>query len=129
MRPLLSIASVALLLALTAGCSGQPAATPAATPVATNRAAGPSTPGAVPAEITTLTVEREVWDCTKCDMVFDRAGMCTMCDVDLVHSRVDYSCPVDQKPVESAGRCPRCPQDATITLTPLTSALVSPGAP
>jgi len=127
--PLTSAASLVLALALAAGCGGEPAATSTPTPVATNRAAAPGTEGAVPAEITTLTTEREVYDCPKCDMVFDRAGMCTMCHVDLVHSRVDYSCAVDQQPVEQAGRCPRCPQDAVVTITPLASNLVAPGQP
>lgn len=130
MRTLLSLtAPLALASALAAGCGGTPAATSTPAPVATNRAAAPGTAGAVPAEITTLTSEREVWDCPKCDMVFDRAGMCTMCAVDLVHSRVDYTCPADQQSVERAGACPRCAQDAQITFTPLAASLVAPGRP
>ncbi len=118
------------LLAVLSGCGAAPPAAEAPpSPVAASRAVAPGSAAHVPVEIPVLSDEREVWDCPKCDMVYDRAGMCTMCDADLVHSRVDYSCPVDSKPVEKAGLCPRCPQAATIAMTPLTAGVLKPGAP
>ena len=104
----------------------QPAMTrSAATPEpAPSTAAVPA--GYEPVEITQLSDQREVWDCPKCGMEFDRAGMCTMCNVELLHTQVDYSCAADGKPVERAGACPRCAVPVVVKKTALTVALDSP---
>ncbi len=122
------IRSLVLVLALVlSGCSAKPkldstAASPPA-PTRESAAAAISTSGPNDiVEIGQLTDQREVWDCPKCGMVFDRAGMCTMCSVELVHTQVDYTCAADGKPVERAGVCPRCAVPVRVSKTVLASA-------
>lgn len=122
------IRSLVFVLALAlAGCSSAPktesrsASTPESAP---STAAAPA--NYEPVLIPALSDQQEVWDCQKCGMEFDRAGMCTMCNVELVHTKVDYSCAADGKPVERAGKCPRCEVPVVIKKTALTAALDSP---
>lgn len=124
----------ALALFALAGCGG---ASPSRTAEA-NAPAGPGTNAAalaaradsaaadVPKLIARLSNETEVFSCPKCFMDYDRAGMCTMCDVVTIRTRIDYTCPADGQPVEHAGHCPRCPMDARIDRTPLTATLNLP---
>ncbi|MEO5989750.1 MAG: hypothetical protein ABIU54_14700 [Candidatus Eisenbacteria bacterium] len=120
---------VFVLVLVVAGCS--PGSKPAS-PAASVPTAEPGVAAVVPAagadmvEFSTLTDQREVWDCPKCGMMFDRAGMCTMCDVDLVRTRIDYSCAADGQPVEHGGKCPRCAVPVVIKKTALVSSLESP---
>lgn len=120
-------ALVFVLALILAGCSSAPqtesrsAAEPEPTP-APAVVAATHEPVLIPA----LSDEREVWDCQKCGMEYDRAGMCAMCNVELVHTKVDYSCAADGKPVERAGKCPRCDVPVVIKKTALTAALESP---
>ena len=96
-----------------AGCQAAPKSTEqaaeshAATPAATD-------PNA-PVLIASLTDQTKVWECPKCGMMFDRAGMCSMDpEVALVETDVNYICPADNKAVEKAGKCPRCPMNARV---------------
>lgn len=124
------IRSLVFVLALVlAGCSSAPRTeSPAASaPSAEANASAVATPaGQDMVEYSTLTDQREVWDCQKCGMMFDRAGMCTMCNVELVRTRVDYSCAADGQPVAKGGACPRCPVPAVVKKTALVSSLESP---
>ena len=105
---------VLLIAALVlAGCQSAPKSTEqaggshATTPAATD-------PNA-PVLIASLTDQTKVWECPKCGMMFDRAGMCSMDpEVALVETNVSYTCPADNKPVEKAGKCPRCPMNARV---------------
>ena len=112
MKPVLLAAIAALVLA---GCSSAPkstdnaAGTQSATPAATEAA-----PDGAPVLIAEFIDQTTVWECPKCGMVFDRAGVCSMEGAQLVEMKVNYVCPADNKPVERAGKCPRCPMNARI---------------
>ena len=67
-----------------------------------------------------VTNQTEIWSCPNCEMDYDGPGQCAMCHVDLVHQKIAYICPADQKPVEHAGACPRCNAHAIIERTALT---------
>jgi predicted RNA-binding Zn-ribbon protein involved in translation (DUF1610 family) len=80
-------------------------------PKSTEQAADPN----APVLIASLTDQTKVWECPKCGMMFDRAGMCSMDpEVALVETNVSYICPADNKPVEKAGKCDRCPMNARV---------------
>ncbi len=124
-----SFVFVFVLVLVLAGCSSTPRTeSPAASaPTPEHNPAAVAVPvGADLVEYSTLTDQREVWDCPKCGMMFDRAGTCTMCNVALVRTRVDYTCAADGKPVEHAGQCPRCAVPVVVKKTALVSALESP---
>ena len=110
MNRLLCTALVALALA---GCQSAPkqnsTETQAAAPSGTD-----ATTAAAPKEIMVLTSETKVWECPKCGMDFDGPGVCSMDQTTLVETNVSYICPADNKPVEHAGKCPRCPTNARI---------------
>ena len=110
MNRLLCTALVALALA---GCQSAPkqnsTETQAAAPSGTD-----ATTAAAPKEIMVLTNETKVWECPKCGMDFDGPGVCSMDQTTLVETNVSYICPADNKPVEHAGKCPRCPTNARI---------------
>lgn len=113
-----------LALACLAGCGG--ATDRGATPPPGERAAQapapvPPDPKTYPKLITELTDQTEVYQCPVCKMVFEGPGICTMKCAELVRTRVAYSCPADGKPVEHAGKCPRCDMDATVTMTAMTN--------
>ena len=98
-----------------AGCQSAPKSTEqaagshATTPAATEASAD------APVLIASLTDQTKVWECPKCGMMFDRAGMCSMDpEVALVETNVNYICPADNKAVEKAGKCPRCPMNARV---------------
>jgi len=116
-----------LVLAL-AGCSSAPKTDShlAVTPDPAIATATATTAGHEPAKIAQLSDQREVWDCPKCGMDFDAAGSCTMCNAELVHTRVDYSCAADGKAVERAGQCPRCTVPVVVKKTALTASLEAP---
>jgi len=103
---------VLLIAALVlAGCQSAPKSTEQAgtTPAATEASAD------APVLIASLTDQTKVWECPKCGMMFDRAGMCSMDpEVALVETNVNYICPADNKAVEKAGKCPRCPMNARV---------------
>lgn len=124
-RTLVSICALVL-----AGCSAAPQSSsngasdpvPAQTPATTS-----STPASEqPVLLGDLTDQREVWGCSKCGMEFDRAGMCSMCNVELVRTRIDYTCAADGKPVERGGKCPRCEIPVVVKRTPLVATLDVP---
>jgi ABC-type enterochelin transport system substrate-binding protein len=109
MNRLLCATLVALALA---GCQSAPKTENAAettTPAATEAASADA-----PVLIAEFVDQTTVWECPKCGMVFDRAGVCSMEGAALVEMKVNYVCPADNKPVEKAGKCPRCPQNARI---------------
>ena len=109
MRPFLfaMIAVVAL-----AGCqAAQKSSSNAESPAASGTNAAPAS---APNEIAVLTSQTKVWECPKCGMDFDGPGACTMDNAALVETDVSYICPADNKPVEQAGKCPRCPTNARI---------------
>jgi hypothetical protein len=76
---------------------------------------------ASPKEIV-LTDQTSAYECPKCQMRYDAAGMCEMGCGELVPVTVSYTCPADQKPVERAGQCPRCAMNATVTTAVVASA-------
>jgi uncharacterized C2H2 Zn-finger protein len=98
-----------------AGCQSAPKTaqnateTPAATPAGTEAAVA-----GAPKEIMVLTDQTKVWECPKCGMDFDGPGVCTMDGATLLETQVSYICPADSKPVEHAGKCPRCPMNARV---------------
>ena len=72
-----------------------------------------------------MTDQKLVYECPKCGMMFDRVGKCSMDSTDLVQTQVRYICPADNKPVERAGKCPRCAMNARVDKT----AMATPEAP
>ena len=104
---------IAALAALAlAGCQSAPKTTQNATE--TPAAGTDAVTADAPQLIQALTDQTTVWECPKCGMDFDRAGVCSMEGATLVETRVSYICPADDKPVERAGKCPRCPVNARI---------------
>ena len=84
-------------------------------PRSTEHAAGSDAAAvaAKPKEID-ITDQKQVWECPKCGMDYDAAGTCSMDGATLVEMNVSYICPADNKPVEHAGKCPRCAVNARI---------------
>ena len=99
----IAIASLAI-----AGCRAAPKA------AASARAAVDRPPQAI-----VLTDQTRIWECAHCGMDYDRPGVCSMDDNELVPMRVSYLCPADAKPVTKAGRCPRCEANARVVKTAL----------
>ena len=83
---------------------------------------------AAPKSIEALTNQTIVYTCPQCGMDYDAPGKCSMCDVDLVKTRVSYICPVDNKPVDHAGPCPRCNANARVVKTAVAADAPAPGA-
>jgi len=118
---------LALALAL-AGCgtrtkSGDSAAT--ATPATETQGPAAGADAAVagqPNLIAELNNQTVVYECPQCGMMFDGPGKCSMEQADLVETQVSYICPADSKPVESAGKCPRCPKNASVVKTAMGAA-------
>ena len=109
MRSFLLTAVAALTLA---GCQSAPKSTPSAE---TQSSAGTTAvPASAPKEIAELIDQAKVWECPKCGMDFDGPGVCTMDGAALVETQVSYICPADSKPVDHAGKCPRCAMNARI---------------
>jgi predicted RNA-binding Zn-ribbon protein involved in translation (DUF1610 family) len=104
------ILCAALVAFAIAGCQSAPKTAENATPPSGTDAAT----AAAPKEIMALTSETKVWECPKCGMDFDGPGVCTMDGATLVETQVSYICPADNKPVEHAGKCPRCAMNARI---------------
>ena len=84
-------------------------------PKSSEHAAGTNaaTVAAKPKEID-ITDQKQVWECPKCGMDYDGPGACSMDGSTLVEMNVSYICPADNKPVEHAGKCPRCAVNARI---------------
>ena len=101
-----------LVAAAIAGCQSAPKSTEnaATTPVTSGTDAMTA---AKPKEID-ITDQKQVWECPKCGMDYDAAGTCSMDGATLVEMNVSYICPADNKPVEHAGKCPRCAVNARI---------------
>jgi len=72
-----------------------------------------ATVAAKPKEID-ITDQKQVWECPKCGMDYDGPGTCSMDGSTLVEMNVSYICPADNKPVEHAGKCPRCAVNARV---------------
>jgi hypothetical protein len=107
-----SFLCAALAVLALAGCQTAPKSTPGGeSPSASGTSAAPA---GAPHEIAVLTSQTKVWECPKCGMDFDAAGVCAMDNATLVETNVGYICPADNKPVEQAGKCPRCPMNARI---------------
>ena len=66
-----------------------------------------------------LTNQKQVFECPKCGTDYDAAGTCATDGTGLVATQVAYSCPADGKPVEQAGKCPRCAMNAHVEKTAL----------
>lgn len=106
-------------LALLAGCSSEkPAASASSEAANATNATAAATPNSVE-----ITNQKTVWQCPNCGMNFDGPGRCSMNDGDLVEMKVDYICPADNKPVEAAGKCPRCDQNARVVTTAVAAAV------
>jgi hypothetical protein len=124
---------VALVTLSLAGCGArQHSADTAATPPPTHATAPASgstgsdaAVAAAPKLIDELTNQTLIYECPKCGMMFDGAGTCTMDGAELVATRVEYSCPKDNQPVEHAGSCPRCPMNARVQKTAMAAAPTS----
>jgi len=113
-RILLFLAALSLL----AGCSsGKPAAK------ASSDASGTTATAAATPNSVEITNQKTVWQCPECGMTFDGPGRCSMNDGDLVEMKVDYICPADNLPVESAGKCPRCAMNAKVVTTAVAAAV------
>jgi len=115
---------VSLLALALAGCGAQPrSAGSTAQDQAPNAAGSPEGQGtdamtaAAPQQIDMLTDQTLVYECPKCGMDFDGAGKCSMDGAELVATQVSYICPADNKPVERAGKCPRCAVNARVEKT------------
>ncbi len=102
-----SIVLLFLMAALLAGCQAKPKAPAAA---------------AAPKTIATLTDQKVVWECPSCGMDYDGPGTCSMDGATLVKTDISYICPVDNKPVDHAGPCPRCNANAKIVRTAVAAA-------
>jgi hypothetical protein len=119
MNRLLSAALVAIALA---GCQAAPRSAQNATETKTDTPSGTqAVTAAAPKEIQVLTDQTEVWECPKCGMDYDGPGSCVMDGSTLVDTRVSYICPADNKPVERAGKCPRCAVNARVVKVAMTS--------
>ena len=83
-----------------------------------------------PNEIMELTDQKMVYECPKCGMDFDGPGKCSMDGTELVETQVGYMCPADSKPVEKAGKCPRCAMNAKVIKTAVAANVpATPAAP
>lgn len=87
--------------------------------------ARPHTPSAATPHAIAITNQSVVYTCASCGMDYDGPGVCPMDGGTLVKTAVSYECPADGKPVEHAGKCPRCDADARI----LRTAIAADGAP
>src|SRR5215831_14000074 len=107
--PMNRILCTALIAIAIAGCQTAPKSSEhAATPSGTDAAVA-----AKPKEID-ITDQKQVWECPKCGMDYDGPGTCSMDGSTLAEMNVSYICPADNKPVEHAGKCPRCAANARI---------------
>jgi len=109
-----------LILALAlVGCGAQTksADTAATTTPATPSHGADAVTASQPNEIAELTDQTMVYECPKCGMDFDGPGNCSMDGTKLVETQVAYMCPADNKPVEKAGKCPRCAMNAKVNKT------------
>ncbi len=111
------LALVFLALALF-GCSSKQSAS-SQSPPAAKTAVTQAGDAAKPQAIDALSRQTLVYECPKCGMDYDKAGKCGMDGAELVATRVAYICPADDKPVEHAGKCPRCAANARIEKTAL----------
>ncbi len=75
-----------------------------------------------PKAIPILHTERMVYECPKCGMDYDAAGLCTMDQTQLVETAIAYKCPTDGQPVEHSGKCPRCAAPALVEKTTVADA-------
>lgn len=106
-----------LVLAL-CGCGAQTkSADTAATSAPSESQGADAVTASQPNEIMELSDQKMVYECPKCGMDFDGPGKCSMDGTELVETQVDYLCPADSKPVEKAGKCPRCPMNAKVVKT------------
>jgi hypothetical protein len=112
---LLRVGLAAIAFFSLAGCGAQPSShAPAAKTDAVVAAA--------PNEIEELSDQKKVWECPKCGMDYDGPGECAMDHSKLVETKVDYICPADNRPVDKAGKCPRCAANARIVKTAVAAA-------
>jgi len=112
--------SLALLLVLSPACQQRAKVAPASTSPPGSDSTSTTTSTYHAPKSVVVTNQTEIWSCPNCEMDYDGPGQCAMCHVDLVHQKVAYICPADQKPVEHAGACPRCNAHAIIERTALT---------
>jgi uncharacterized C2H2 Zn-finger protein len=116
MKPLL--ATLVILALAGCGAAQKPADTAAQTPPPAAAPSGADAAvAAVPHQIQELTDQTLIYECPKCGMMFDAAGVCTMDGSELVATQVAYTCPKDNQPVAKAGQCPRCPMNARVEKT------------
>ena len=105
----MKILAIAVLLLFTmVGCQSKPAGKT------------PAVAAEAPRVIKELTNQTTIYECPACQMDYDGPGRCSMCDVELVQTKVDYICPADNQPVEHAGKCPRCEVNAKVVKTAMT---------
>lgn len=78
---------------------------------------------AAPREVEGLTDQKKIWECPKCRRMYDGPGQCSMDKSPLVETKVDYICPADNRPVDKAGKCPRCAANARVVKTAIAAAV------
>jgi rubrerythrin len=121
-RPLL----ITLIALAIAGCQASPGSSTSAAHSSSSASGTEAVTASAPRSIDELTNQTQVWECPKCGMDYDRAGVCEMDSTALVETRVSYICPADNKPVEHSGKCPRCAANARVEKTAMAAEL--PGA-
>ncbi len=107
------ILSAALVALAVAGCQAAPKTAQKPPAPAGSSSGANAVPAAAPKAIG-ITDQKWVWECPNCGMDYDGAGTCSMDGATLVQMQVSYICPADNKPVEHAGKCPRCAANARI---------------
>lgn len=118
---------VTTLIALgIAGCQTSPGSSSSAANSSSGASGTQAVAAGAPRSVDELTSQTVVWECPKCGMGYDRAGVCSMDSTALAETRVSYICPADNQPVEHSGKCPRCAANARIEKTAIAAAL--PGA-
>lgn len=125
------LALQALIALALCSCGAQSkSADTAATPPATESHGADGVTASQPNEIMELTDQKMVYECPKCAMDFDGPGKCSMDGTELVETQVGYMCPADSKPVEKAGKCPRCAMNAKVIKTAVAANVpATPAAP
>jgi len=67
-----------------------------------------------PVHLARLTNQAIVFECRRCERLYDGSGECVSDGTELGPARITYRCPADEEPVPDAGKCPRCGREAEI---------------
>lgn len=61
-----------------------------------------------PVEIATLTDQVIIYECSRCDRMYDIPGQCPYDQTELHATKVTYLCDFDREIATRAGACPKC---------------------